>query len=72
MADFIPGDDPIELRPVLRVLDDRTADLLSGGGTMTLEHTWTAWDWTRWAMPWAALGFGVLGPVAFFALRAWC
>ena len=36
-----------------------------------VEHTaeWDRWDWIAYALPWAALGFGILGPIAYVCLR---
>lgn len=59
----------IDLRGMRFPLTDHAADMLAGGGALDIGDAWTAWDWLRYAAPWAALGFLILGPAAFLALR---
>lgn len=49
---MIPGDDPVELRPVRRPASAELAQ----GGEVELGCTWSAWDLIRYLAPWAALG----------------
>lgn len=45
--------------PARRYLDDATADALSAGGTLTMAHKPSAWDWCRWCAPWLGLGLAL-------------
>lgn len=45
---MVPGDDPIELRPVAPGLLDSAA--------LVCTHRWSRWDRIRLVMPWFCLG----------------
>ena len=48
-------DEPEDQRTYRYLLTDDVADALSAGGTLVLADSWTAWDWTRFAMRWLAV-----------------
>jgi hypothetical protein len=57
---FVPGDDPIELTPVLR----------GHAAVASVEQSaaWSRWDWIRWGLPWLGLGLG-LGALIEIVIR---
>ena len=52
-------------------LDERRQVLLVQADQVELGAEWSAWDWACYALPWAVLGFGILGPAAYVVLRVW-
>jgi hypothetical protein len=57
---YILGDDPAELRPVLRGAAD--------GGTVTCTHSWSRWEQLCWCSRWLALGL-LLGAITAQVVR---
>jgi hypothetical protein len=50
-------------------IDQRRQVLLVQAEQVEQTAEWDRWDWIAYALPWAVLGFGILGPVAYVVLR---